>query len=557
MSAGHAIPETADWRRSAVVYQVYPRSFADAGGDGVGDLNGIASHLPDLAELGVDAIWLSPFYPSPQADAGYDVADYRGVDPLFGTMDDFDALLERTHQLGLKLIIDLVPNQCSDQHPWFRDALAAAPGAPERERYIFRDGRGPDGSEPPNNWCSAFGGPAWTRTPNPDGTPGQWYLHLFDTHQPDWNWESPEVREEFLSVIRFWLDKGVDGMRVDVAEGLVKEPGLPDADLSKQLTNYGDMTTEVEPEPLNAPMWNRDGVHEIYRSWRRLFDQYEPSRMLVAESWVRPLRQLARYVRPDEMHQAFNFDFLGSPWDERILRLTIDRSLRANGEVGAPTTWVLSNHDVVRPASRFGLPQDRPRPNGIGAGDPQPDAVTGLRRARAAALLMLGLPGSAYLFQGEELGLPEHTTMDDSARHDPMWLRFGTFIGRDGCRVPIPWVGGAPANGFSPSGKTWLPQPESFEELARDRQEGVPDSTLELYRTALRLRREHALGAGSLTWLSSPAGVLKFENEGVVVMANLSEEVVPLPPGEVIAASEALPEDGTLPVDVSVWITQR
>jgi alpha-glucosidase len=544
-----------DWRRTAVVYQIYPRSFADADGNGIGDLPGITSHLPQLQTLGVDAVWLSPFYTSPQADAGYDVADYRDVDPLFGTLSDFDTLLEAAHGLGLKVIIDLVPNHSSDEHAWFRAALAAGPGSPERDRYIFRDGKGAEGAQPPNNWVSTFGGPAWTRTTDPDGTPGQWYLHLFDTRQPDWNWDNREIHDEFLSVLKFWLDRGVDGFRIDVANSLIKVAGLPDLDLSRPTSTFGDLPTGEEPEPADLPMWDRDEVHEVYREWRKLLDQYEPSRMLVAEAWVRPLRRLAQYVRRDEMDQAFNFEFLAAPWNAPVLRTIIDHSIATNSEVGAPTTWVLSNHDVVRHASRFGLPQDGPRPNGIRAGDAQPDAVLGLRRARAATLMMLALPGSAYLYQGEELGLPEHTTLDDDLRQDPTWWRSEyTQAGRDGCRVPLPWIGGEPGDGFSPTGKTWLPQPAVYADLAWDRQIDVPGSTLELYRAALRLRRQFGLGGGSLRWLDSVDGVLTFRNGNVTVMTNVSALDVVLPAGKVLASSEELPAGGILPENTTVWL---
>jgi len=541
-----------DWRRTAVVYQVYPRSFADADGDGVGDLPGITGRLGALAELGVDAVWLSPFYSSPQADAGYDVADYRDVDPIFGTLADFDALLNRAHDLGLKVIVDLVPNHSSDEHPWFRAALAAAPGSPERERYMFRDGLGENGELPPNNWDSCFRGPAWTRTTNADGSPGQWYLHLFDTKQPDWNWENEEVRAEFLSVLAFWLDRGADGFRVDVAHALIKAPGLPDIDLRV------DDGLEADTEGLfgSGPMWDQDRVHEIYQSWRELLDTYSTDRILVAEAWLQPLSRLARYVRADEMHQAFNFDYLETGWHAPALRRSIDASLTANDSVGAPTTWVLSNHDVVRHVSRLGLNSDGPRPNGIRAQDPQPDYALGLRRAKAATLLMLGLPGSAYLYQGEELGLPDHTSLDDDLRQDPTWWRSGyTEAGRDGCRIPLPWESDAPGLGFGPSAKTWLPQPDSYVELARDRQAGVEGSTLGMYQAALALRRAFALGAGSLEWgVDRGAHVVAFTNGEVTVMTNIGAEPVPLPAGEVLMTSDELTADGLLPPDVTAWL---
>jgi alpha-glucosidase len=541
-----------DWRRTAVVYQVYPRSFADSDGDGVGDLPGVTSRLGALAELGVDAVWLSPFYKSPQADAGYDVADYRDVDPIFGSLADFDALLERAHELGLKVIVDLVPNHCSDEHVWFQAALAAAPGSPERARYIFRDGRGEHGELPPNNWVSCFRGPAWTRTTNPDGTPGQWYLHLFDTKQPDWDWENPEVREEFLAILKFWLDRGADGFRVDVAHSLIKAPGLPDLDPRV------DDGPEVDTEGnfMTGPMWDQDRVHEIYQTWRALLDSYETDRILVAEAWVQPLSRLARYVRADEMHQAFNFDYLETEWDAAALRGTIDTSMAANQLVGAPTTWVMSNHDVVRHASRLGLEPGTPRPNGIRADDVQPDHRLGLRRARASTLLMLGLPGSAYLYQGEELGLPDHTSLDDDLRQDPTWWRSEyTEAGRDGCRVPLPWESDAPGLGFGPTGKTWLPQPDSYAELARDRQAGVDGSTLEMYQAALALRRAFRLGAGSLEWgADRGSDVIAYTNGEVTVVANMGSIAVPLPAGEVLMASGELAADGMLPPDVTAWL---
>ncbi|GAA2700293.1 glycoside hydrolase family 13 protein [Micromonospora olivasterospora] len=515
----------------------------------MGDLPGITARLDHLAELGVDAVWLSPFYPSPQADAGYDVADYRGVDPLFGQLADADRLIAEAHDRGLKVIVDLVPNHTSSAHRWFRAALAAASGDPERARYVFRDGLGPDGDQPPNDWRSVFGGPAWTRVTDPDGRPGQWYLHLFDPGQPDLNWDNPEVRAEFLDVLRFWLDRGVDGFRVDVAHGLVKQADLANWQEPQEILSGSEAD---RPRP---PMWDQDGVHEIYREWRRLLDSYPGERILVAEAWVEPAERLVRYVRPDEMHQAFNFEYLQAAWSAPAQYAVVTRSLEATDAVGAPTTWVLSNHDVVRHASRLGLPVGTPRPNGIGVGDPQPDAALGLRRARAATLLMLALPGSAYLYQGEELGLPEHTTLPDEVRQDPTWERSGhTERGRDGCRVPIPWEADAPSYGFGPTDASWLPQPALWAEYALDRQRGVPGSTYELYRTALRLRREHALGRGALYWLSSADEVLHFRNGGVGVLTNFGGPAVPLPSGaEPLHASGPLTADGLVPTDVTVW----
>ena len=544
---------TSQWWRSAVIYQIYPRSFADLNGDGVGDLAGITSRLGALAELGVDAIWLSPFMVSPQRDAGYDVADYCDVDPLFGTLADFDAMLAEAHRLGIRVIIDLVPNHSSDQHPWFQEALAGPPGGPERARYLFRDGRGDDGELPPNNWGSVFGGAAWTRVTEAGGRPGQWYLHLFDSSQPDFDWSNPEVRAEFERILAFWLDRGVDGFRVDVAHGLVKADGLPDWTPPEDSGSMGAGGAEpAEP----APYWAQEGVHEIYREWRRLLDRYPGERVLAAEAWVDPLERTALWTRGDEMHQAFNFGYLETPWDPAALRAVIDRSLAAFGEVGAPATWVLSNHDVVRHATRLALTAENLQGHGLGPrstglGDPQ----LGLRRARAATALMLALPGGAYLYQGEELGLPEAIDIPDEARQDPTWARTGgARYGRDGCRVPLPWEAGAAAYGFSPAGASWLPQPGEWASLARDAQRDDPGSTLTLYRALLAERRARGLGAGSLAWdPDTPEGALGFLNAGVRVLANLGSEAIPLPEGRVLVASSPL-DDGMLPPDTTVWI---
>ena len=553
--------ETVAWWRHAVIYPVYPRSWADSNADGIGDLPGITSRLPYLRELGVDAIWISPFYVSPMADAGYDVADYRQIDPIFGSLEDADTLLTTAHDLGLRVVVDLVPNHTSDAHAWFQAALSAGPGSAERERYMFQEGKGADGSEPPNNWRSVFGGPAWTRVTEADGSPGQWYLHIFDVTQPDLNWQHAEVREMFHDVLRFWLDRGVDGFRVDVAHGLVKGEGLPDVDhQTRMLESDGDGHTP-------HPMWDQDGVHEIYRGWREVLDGYNPQgdpdadRILCAEAWVEPIERLAHYTRADEMHQAFNFPFLESPWRAADLQDVIAQSLRVAPDVGAPSTWVLSNHDVVRHASRLGLPVGQPRPNGIGLDDPQPNAVLGLRRARAATALMLALPGSAYLYQGEELGLPDHTALPDEVRQDPAWFRSEhTERGRDGCRIPMPWEAGSTAYGFGGAWDTWLPQPEVYGALAVDRQAGVEGSTLELYRALLRLRRDYDLGVGDLQWVQGygPDTVaLRTElpdGRAVSVLTHLGDKALPLPErAEVLVSTQAL-VDGAVPTDTTVWL---
>ncbi|WP_030827393.1 glycoside hydrolase family 13 protein [Streptomyces hygroscopicus] len=533
--------EAADWWRHAVIYQVYPRSFADSDGDGTGDLQGVRQRLPYLRDLGVDAVWLSPFYASPQADGGYDVADYRAVDPMYGTLLDADAVIRDAHALGLRIIVDLVPNHSSDQHEWFKRAVAEGPGSPLRDRYHFRTGKGEHGELPPNDWESIFGGPAWTRLPD-----GEWYLHLFAPEQPDLNWEHPAVADEFRSILRFWLDMGVDGFRVDVAHGLVKAEGLPDLGGGDQLKLLGNAV---------MPFFDQDGVHEIYRSWRLVLDEYDGDRIFVAEAWTPTVERTALYVRPDELHQAFNFQYLSAPWEAAELRRLIDSSLDAMRPVGAPATWVLSNHDVTRHATRYA------NPPGLGtqirtAGDRE----RGLRRARAATLLMLALPGSAYLYQGEELGLPDVTDLPDEVRQDPSFFRAQGQDGfRDGCRVPIPWTRTGPSYGFG-DGDSWLPQPDTWGELSVEAQTGVPDSTLEMYRCALAVRRElPGLGAGTdVTWHDElPAGILRFDRPGFACTVNTTGAAVRIAaPGRVLLASGPVTvADGRLdlPADTTVW----
>ncbi len=546
-------PPDAPWWRSAVIYQVYIRSFADADGDGVGDIAGIRSRLRYLADLGVDALWINPWYPSPMKDAGYDVADFRDIEPTFGSLADAEAMIADAHDLGLRVLLDIVPNHLSDQHPWFQAALAAGPGSPERERFMFHSGRGPTGATAPNDWKSGFGGPAWTRVIEAEGSPGEWYLHLFTPEQPDLNWGSPDVWAEFEETMRFWFDLGIDGFRIDVAHGLVKAQGLPDVGSTAWPPPSSD--------PVDHPHWDRDEVHEIYRAWRSLADGYEEPRVFVAEAWVHNPERLAQYLRADELHTAFNFDFLLAPWEAGGLRQAIVDSLRAHEAVGAPPTWVLSNHDTVREVSRYARQQDaRPLRNlndllGLPA-----DFAAGRRRARAAALLMLALPGGAYIYQGEELGLAEVEDLPDSVLRDPGWEQSGrTDRGRDGCRVPIPWSGEGPPFGFSPDdprAAPWLPQPESWGALTVEAQAGAEDSMLELYRRALRIRRtQPALGDGTLSWLGMPDGALGFAREpGFVCVVNVSAEPIAAPDAAtLLLASGPLTDEGRVPADVAAW----
>jgi alpha-glucosidase len=536
----------ADWWRQAVVYQIYPRSFADSGGDGLGDLRGITSRIGYLAALGIDAIWLSPFYPSALADGGYDVDDYRDVDPRLGTLADFDELADVLHGCGIKLIVDIVPNHTSNRHAWFRAALAAPKGSPARERYIFRDGRGPDGTQPPADWPSLFGGPAWTRVPD-----GQWYLHLFAAEQPDLNWENREVRDDFLATLRFWSDRGADGFRVDVAHGLAKNLAEP-LDLEAALASVPDGT---------HPLWDRDEVHDIYAEWRQVFDEYDPPRMGVAEAWVHPSRR-ARYASPDGLGQAFNFDLLEANWGAGEYLRVITDNLTGARQHGASTTWVLSNHDVVRHASRYALPTEHRLSSTSNAKawllsdgtSPELDRALGTRRARAATLLMLALPGSAYLYQGEELGLHEVADIPAGLIQDPAYRRSGgAEKGRDGCRVPLPWTADQPSFGFS-VGPAHLPQPAWFGPLSVEAQEHDPGSTLALYRQALSWRRK-LQAAEALEWMPGTNGqVLHLRRPGGwQSVTNFGPRAVPLPHGTVIVASSPL-QEGLLPADTTAWV---
>jgi alpha-glucosidase len=552
----------ADWWRQACVYQVYPRSFADSNGDGIGDLAGVTSRIGYLAELGVDAIWLSPFYPSALADGGYDVADYRNVAPELGTLADFDAVVEAAHAVNIKVIVDIVPNHTSDLHPWFVEALASPPGSTARARYIFRDGVGPDGSQPPSDWVSHFGGPAWTRVADgpielgersdhqPLRRAGQWYCHLFAAEQPDLNWDNSEVREDFKNTLRFWADRGVDGYRVDVAHALAK-------DLSEPLRSKPVLEDKTLPLDGSDPLYDRNEVHEIYTEWRAVFNEYDPPRTAVAEAFARSERR-ALYARPTGLGQAFNFELLKAGFSAAEFANAITFCLNQAAKTGSSSTWVLSNHDVVRHASRYGLPADVDLNEWLLSDGmrPRADEIAGLRRARAATLLMLALPGSSYLYQGEELGLHEVSDLPAAALQDPIWQRTrNTQKGRDGCRVPLPWTDDGNSYGFG-NGPSWLPQPTGFLRTAVAAQSGQPESTLELYREALRVRRQLQT-AEQLDWVPTNApDVLHFVRPGGWhCVTNFGTTPVSLPEGVVRVSSGPL-TDGMLPGECTAWLTE-
>lgn len=538
-----------NWWRQAVVYQVYPRSFKDSNGDGLGDIKGITSKVEYLAELGVDAIWLSPYYPSALADGGYDVADYRDVDPKLGTLADFDDMIAVYHAKGIRVFADIVPNHSSDLHVWFQEALKAEPGSAARERYIFREGKGVNGELPPNNWPSHFGPTSWTRTTNADGTPGQWYLHLFAPEQPDFNWDNEEVIEDFKKTLRFWSDRGVDGFRIDVAHAMKKDMSEPYPDIK---------TFDMENIPLDGShhLFDRDDVLEIFKGWREVFNSYNPPRVAVAEAWV-PSERRPRYATPETLGQAFNFDLLSAPWSAKKFKQTINFNVALSEKSGSSSTWVLSNHDVIRHATRYGLPKKTNFEKWVmtDGHSPELDLEKGLSRARAATMLLFALPGSTYIYQGEELGLFEVADLPGQVLQDPMWLRDGmTRKGRDGCRVPLPWEKTGSSFGFG-TGSAHLPQPTWFAGHSVEFEEVQEDSTLKLYRAALKLRKE-LLTDETLEFLDNKRKVVHFVRpNGWHNVTNFGKKPVALPAGTVRLTSAPL-VDGKLPGNATAWITE-
>ena len=558
-----------------MVYQIYPRSFADASGDGIGDLRGIIDHLDYIAELGANAIWLSPVMVSPQADHGYDVADYRDIDPMFGSLADMDELIAGAHARGLRITLDFVPNHTSVEHDWFRQAVAAGPGSLERQRYHFRPGRGEAGEIPPNNWRSVFGGPSWTRVTEADGSPGEWYYHLFAPEQPDLNWRHPDVLPEFCDVLRFWLARGVDGFRIDVSDALMKDDTFPDTDDGRPIIDKDDAS----------------GVHEVYRAFRRVLDEFPGDRMAVLETGT-DADTVALFLRPDEMQLAFNFAFSKCNWNAAEIYEAITDAMSANAMVGAPTTWVTDNHDTPRSVTRFAsaVRLAGAYVPGLEASDSHGpvDVALGTRRHRAMALLLLALPGTVYLYNGQELGLPNVDDLPESALQDPVWFRSGhTERGRDGCRVPMPWTPAPPTFGFTDAETSWLPMPPEWGDLSVEAESVDPGSMLSLYRAALALRRERSeLGDGQLIWLDdTPQGIIGLVMApprrvgevsmvraaavdggtlvGVAVLLNPNDVPMPLPPsvaaGEVLLSSDPALKAGStivaLPANAAVWLT--
>ena len=487
----------AKWWEKGTIYQIYPRSFQDSDGDGVGDLAGIERRVDYLKDLGVDAVWLSPIFPSPMVDGGYDVADYCDVEPMFGDLAAFDRLLAKLHERGLKLLLDFVPNHSSDKHRWFAESRSSRDN-PKRDWYIWRDPA--PGGGPPNNWMSDFGGPAWTL----DSVTGQYYLHAFLKEQPDLNWRNPEVREAMTDVLRFWLDRGVDGFRIDVLWHMVKAEGLPDNPVNPDYhPDMGEKFAVLQHHSTDQPE-----VHEICADFRALADDYG-ERLLVGEICL-PVPRLMTYYggeRPG-VHLPFNFQLLDTPWQAAALADVI-REYEAALPPGGWPNWVMGSHDAPRIAARLGEAQ-----------------------ARIAAMLLLTLRGTPTLYQGDELGIGQVTIPPERLR-DPRELREpGLGLGRDWSRTPMPWDG-SPNAGFS-NAEPWLPLNDDWPTRNVAEQETNEGSMLAFYRTLLRLRRERpALAIGDITLVEAADDVLAYERtygkERLLVALNLSDRTRPLP----------------------------
>jgi alpha-glucosidase len=551
-----------NWWRQAVIYQIYPRSFKDSNGDGIGDLKGITSKIDYLSSLNIDAVWLSPFYPSALADGGYDVDDYRDVDPKLGSLSDFDEMLNKLHEVGIRVFVDIVPNHSSNRHEWFKEAIAAEPGSAARNRYIFRDGKGANGELPPTNWPSHFAPSAWTHESAMGGKHNQWYCHLFAPEQPDFNWDNREIEDDFLKTLKFWADRGVDGFRIDVAHALKKDLSEP----LKDQDRYPDLVNRMVGENI---LFDRDEVHEIYKEWRQLFNQYDPPRVAVAEAYV-PADRLALYASADELGQAFNFELLNANFNAQEFKSVIDRGLTQAKALGSSSTWCLNNHDQMRPATKYGLlpTVDQIRwKNSAGKTSPL-DENLGVRSAIAASMLIMALPGCTYIYQGEELGLHEVLGIPEDQIQDPQYLRnHKVDVGRDGCRVPLPWSSTGSSFGFGDGG-SHLPQPEWFAKNSVELESNDPQSPLSIFRKALELRKG-LVAAEEMRWHETgDASVLHFSRpNGWHCITNFGRGHFDLTgKGEILHASGPLAEAGIylihgvetsgndLPPATTVWL---
>ncbi len=561
--------QNPDWWRSAVIYQIYPRSFADANHDGSGDIQGVIQNIDYLVELGVDAIWFSPWFPSPDKDGGYDVADYCDIKPEFGTLADAKELIEKAHSVGIKVIIDIVPNHCSDEHEWFQRAKKTAPPSADWDYFHVIEGR--PGGLPPNDWKSLFGGSAWEEIIHDGTATGFYYLHIFDKGQPDLNWENPKIHAEFDKILRFWFDLGIDGFRVDVAHGLYKAAGYPEHAGEEEVRDDTGGLLDVRP----LPFFDQPEVHPVYRRWRSIADEYSPARMFVAEAWVPTVERLSKYLRADELHSGFNFGFLMAGWDYWGLRTNIENSLKDMATLAIPTTWVVENHDVPRIVTRFGV--DTKLVHHADSGDPTdkdsshyiPNSAEldrGRNRSRAMAMLLAALPGSMYLYQGQELGLDEVRDLPDELRQDPVFKNTETHAkGRDGCRVPLPWTRSGLNLGFNQSTQhPWLPMPSSWDGLSVEAQSADESSVLRHHQTTLQIRKQLQLGLGELEMRTDLAaeGVLAFLRQTPVgtylVCVNLTGQTQDIPVAEVLHSSEpfisAELQEGSLAADAAVWL---
>ena len=548
MSTSIGLSTDKNWWRQAAIYQIYPRSFADSNGDGIGDLKGITSCIPYLKSLSLDAVWLSPFYPSALADGGYDVDDYRDVDPKLGTLADFDEMLAKLHDAGIRVFVDVVPNHSSNLHVWFKEAIAAEPGSAARNRYLFREGRGVNGELPPTDWVSHFAPSAWTHESAMGGKHNQWYMHWFAPEQPDFNWDNREIEDDFLKTLKFWADRGVDGFRIDVAHALKKDLSEP-----LRMLNVFEGLDERGAKGKGI-LADRDDVFTIYKEWRKLFNQYDPPRVAVAEANVHSER-LPLYASEKTLGQGFDFRFIDALFDATAYRKCAQDALELAKKNKSSSTWTLSNHDQIRHATKMGLHASVDRRDWmLSNGTSHPlDKEAGTTTGLAATLFIMALPGCTYLYQGEELGLHEVTDIPENQIQDPQYLRnFKIDKGRDGCRVPLPWTRTGTSFGFG-TGSAHLPQPNWFAEYSVEAEEGVAGTPLEIYRSALKLRKS-LITEEKIKWHKTESDeVLHFSRpNGWNCITNFRGAKYPVPKGEFIISSRPL-VDGKIPPCTTVW----